>query len=313
MGFLVGGVWHGSDSDQIGAKGWEPRRESFNGYVRGAEHGEDTKFPAEKGRYHLILCPGCPLSHRTLMVLGLKGLGEAISTTIVRPIMGPNGREFGTPDKAEPDDVTGDSYLYQTYLASDPNYSGRDSTPVLWDRKTRKIVSNNYRDIVSMLNHEFDSFADPGIDLQPADLKAEIDRELSRLSTEILGSVYRCGFSRSQEDYELHASMIGETIPKLAAELADKPFLLGDRLTEPDLALFACLVRFDAIYIPLFRCTRERIEDHPSLTEFIKRVMALPGVAGTFDLRLTMTHYYKSHVHINPTKIVPLVPKLSWL
>jgi putative glutathione S-transferase len=226
--------------------------------------------------------------------------------------MGPNGREFGTKREAVADDTTSASYLYQVYLGSNPAYSGRDSTPVLWDRKTRKIVSNTYRDIFSMLNREFDAFTDEALDLQPVDRMADIDGELARLSSGISGVVYRCGFSKSQADYERYAAILSETIPKLASDLRDQPFLLGDSITEPDIALFVCLVRYDAIYLPLFRCTGERIEDYPALTSYIDRIMNIPGVIETFDLNLTMTHYYVSHAHLNPTKVVPLPPKLSW-
>lgn len=291
MGILCDGVWHGGDDKQIGAAGWEPRQERFKGYVRALPGGAGTEFPTEAGRYHLIVCPGCPLSHRVAIVHRVKKLGDVVSTALVRPIMGPNGREFGTVDRAFPDDVTGCSSLHELYTRTQATYSGRDSTPVLWDRKTRRIVSNTYRDIFSMLNREFDAFTDSPYDFQPADRMDEIDRELARLSVGFLGVVYRCGFSRDQSDYEMYAGILDRTIPELAAQLSDQPFLLGKDVTEPDLALFAGLVRNDAIYLPLFRCTRQRIEDHPALTAYMERILAIPGVAETFDLKLTMTHY----------------------
>lgn len=313
MGFLKQGVWHGGDRDQIGAQGWEPRREQFNGLVRAQPRDGAADLPAEAGRYHLIVCPGCPLSHRTRIVHRLKRLGEVVTLSCVRPVMGPNGREFGTPHEAATDPVTGATYLHELYRETDPDHSGRDSTPILWDRKTRRIVSNTYRDILSMLNREFDAFTDSTVDVQPADRRAAIDDELARLGAGVTGIVYRCGFSRSQADYDRYVAILGETIRQLASQLADRSFLVGDSLTEADLALFACLVRYDAIYLPLFRCTGERIEDHPALTRYIDRIMRLAGVRDTFDLGLTMTHYYLSHVHINPTRIVPAPPKLSWL
>ena len=312
MGFLRSGVWHGTDQDQIGAKGWEPRIEQFKGLVTAGAADQDGELPAEPGRYHLIVCPGCPLSHRTLILHRLKGLEGVVSVSSVRPIMGENGREFGTAEAVVADPVTGASFLHELYRDMDPDFTGRDATPVLWDRKTGKIVSNTYRDIFSMLNRAFDAFADHSLDLQPVELKTAIDDELARLSSGILGVVYRCGFSRSQTEYEAHATTLGETVRRLAADLQDGPFLLGDRITEPDIALFVCLVRYDAIYVPLFRCTRERIEDHPALTRYITRIMNLSGVRQTFDLKLTMTHYFASHAHINPTRIVPLPPRLSW-
>lgn len=313
MGFLTEGVWHGGDECQIGAQGWEPRHEHFDGHVRAHPTAGDVSFPAEAARYHLIVCSGCPLSHRVSIVHALKGLDGVVSTSLVRPVMGPNGREFGTADEAVRDPVTGHDYLYQLYTGTRPDYSGRDSTPVLWDRQSRSIVSNTYRDILAMLNREFDAFTDSDHDFQPAELTSDIERELGRVSAGISGVVYRCGFSRDQAEYSKYVAILDRAIPELALRLADQPFLLGDRITEPDLALFASLVRYDAIYLPLFRCTRQRIEDHPTLTAYVSRIMALPGVARTFDLRLTMTHYFGSHVHINPTRVVPAIPRLSWL
>lgn len=309
MGFLQEGVWHGGDEDQIGARGWEPRREVFEGQVRADGGGE---FPAEAGRYHLIVCPGCPLSHRTLILHRLKCLDGIVTVSSVRPVMGPNGREFGTAQAIVPDEATGVAFLHELYLQNDPVFTGRDSTPVLWDRRTRRIVSNAYRDIFSMLNRAFDAFTDATVDLQPADRREEIDAELARLTAGILGVVYRCGFSRSQADYEAHATTLNKTVRQLAVDLADRSFLLGDTVTEPDIALLACLLRYDAIYVPLFRCTAERIEDHPALTQYITRMLCLPGIRQTFDLKLTMAHYFASHAHINPTRIVPLPPRLSW-
>ncbi|MEO7243387.1 MAG: glutathione S-transferase C-terminal domain-containing protein, partial [Variovorax sp.] len=300
------GVWHGGDDKQIGAAGWEPRHEAFDGYVRAVTAGSQPDFPAEAGRYHLILCPGCPMSHRVAMVHRMKNLGNAITTSLVRPVMGPQGREFGTALHASPDSVTGHDNLHQLYLASDQHYSGRDSTPVLWDKQRRKIVSNTYRDILTMLNREFGAFTDSQLDFQPPERMAEIDEQLARLGAGFTGVVYRCGFSRDQKNYEENAALLGRTIAQLEQQLADRPFLLGEHITEPDLVLFSGLVRYDAIYLPLFKCTAERIEDSAVLTAYIKRMLQIPGIAETFDLPLTMTHYYMSHAHINPTRIVPM-------
>ena len=305
MGFLTQGKWRGDDASQIGAQGWEPRQEHIAGQI-------GPEFPAEPGRYHLILCPGCPLSHRVSIVHRLKQLEKIVSTALVRPIMAANGREFGDAAAPAPDPVTGHRTLHALYLETRPDYSGRDSTPVLWDRQTRQIVSNTYRDILNMLNHAFDAFTDSDFDAQPAAAMHAIDQELASLGAGLTGAVYKCGFSRDQAEYERHAGLIDRFIPALAARLQTGGFLLGPRITEPDLALFASLVRYDAIYLPLFRCTRQRIEDHPALTAYMRRMLDVPGVADTFDLGLAMTHYFGSHVHINPTRIVPLPPRMGW-
>tara|TARA_R110002020_G_scaffold109430_16_gene253140 strand:+ start:5801 stop:6775 length:975 start_codon:yes stop_codon:yes gene_type:complete len=313
MGQLVDGKWLGGDHRQIGASGWEPRQEHLKGYVKAAPAESGAEFQAEAGRYHLIECPGCPMAQRVAILHRLKGLKQVISTSRVRPIMGPNGREFGTRDQAAKDDATGFRYLYELYLATSPAYTGRASTPVLWDKQQHKIVSNAYSDIFGMINAEFDAFTDVDLDLRPADLAPALSEMLAYLGAGFVAAVYRCGFAREQSVYDDNIARIAKTVPELNRLLEDQPFLLGDRMTEADLVLFTSLIRFDAIYIPLFQCSAVRIEDFPALTGFIERIFALPGVAETFDLEDAMVHYYGSHAHINPTRIVPVPPRLSWL
>lgn len=308
MGFLVDGTWHGGDDRQIGAQGWEPREEVFTDTIK-----PGGTFPPEAGRYHLVVCPGCPLSHRVAMAHRLKKLDGIIGTTIVRPVMGFDGREFGSPDGVAADPVLRRHLLRDVYTDTRPNYSGRASTPVLWDSKTRTIVSNAYRVVLATINRAFNAFAGSSIDLQPPDLTQEREAELSWLSANLDGVVYKAGFSRDQADYEAHEARVDAALPALSTKLSQRPFLLGEAPTEPDIALFACLARFDAIYVPLFRCTRQRVEDHPALVQFMRRMLGLPGIADTFDLQATMMHYFLSHLHLSPTRVVPRPPRLSWL
>lgn len=311
MGYLAEGVWVGGDQNQIGAKGHEKRAEPLGNLVL-AKPQWSTDRKAEPGRYHLIECPGCPLAHRASIVHRTKGLGSVITTSTVRPVMGRNGREFGKPSESSIDPVTGKRYLYELYLATDPNYSGRASTPVLWDCETASIVSNRTSDIIAILNREFDEFIPPSVDYRPPDLEVEIDTMIAQLYEEFIGAVYRCGFAREQDLYEHNASILDRGIGKIEATLTEHPYLLGDIITEADLALFASLVRYNSIYIPLFGCTQTRIEDSEILTKYIIQLFDIPGVRETFDLRLTMEHYFVSHAHINPRKVVPRPPKLSW-
>ncbi|PWW01927.1 putative glutathione S-transferase [Hoeflea marina] len=309
MGILHEGRWNGGDDRQIGASGWEPRQEHLRGTVSAKPDG--GALPAVAGRYHLIDCPGCPLSHRVTMALRMKGLEGSISTARVRPVMGPNGREFETGDHPV-DPVTGFRFLYEAYIATDPTYSGRASTPVLWDRHQGRIVSNCYSDIFGMVNGEFEAFAERRVDFRPEDLRDELAAELSWLGQNFTGAVYRCGFARDQAVFDDYVERIRTAVSQLDAKLADRLYLLGDRVTEADLALLACLLRFDAIYLPLFQCTSARIADHPVICAYVDRMLALPGIAESFDINASMTHYYRSHAHINPTRIVPPQPSLGW-
>lgn len=312
MGILIEGIWRGGDSQQIGTQGWEPRQERLNGYVRANGKSASNQYPAEAGRYHLIECPGCPLAQRVSIVHRLKKLGNVVSTSMVRPVMGDHGREFGTAAQAERDPLTGFRYLYELYVATDPHYSGRASTPVLWDKQTGKIVSNNTTDIFAMFNREFNAFTDSSEDYRPPNLEAEISAELALLYTRFVSVIYKCGFAREQSVYEENAAILEASLDDFEQRLSRQPYLLGDHLTEADWMLFVSLIRYDAIYIPLFKCTQRRLEDSAVLTHFIQQLYALPGVAETFNMKLAMMHYFISHAHINPTRIVPRIPRLSW-
>ena len=209
MGFLMQGAWHGDDASQIGAQGWEPRQEHISGRIGEA-------FPPEAGRYHLIVCPGCPLSHRVSIVHRLKRLQDVVTTSLVRPVMGPNGREFGDAAGPAPDPVTGHRYLHELYTATQPDYSGRDSTPVLWDRHSRQIVSNTYRDILAMLNSAFDAFTDSGFDARPAALSEAVDRELAAIGAGLFGSAFGVAVSAA-------ASLCGPGMPALLISTSRPP------------------------------------------------------------------------------------------
>lgn len=309
MGMLKEGRWIGGDHNQIGAAGWEPRREHIRGMVS-AEPAPGA-LPPVAGRYLLIDCPGCPLSHRVTMALRMKGLKGAIRMARVKPVMGANGREFQTGGQAV-DPLTGFRFLYEAYLATDPAYSGRASTPVLWDLQERRIVSNCYSDIFGMVNGEFEAFAERRIDFRPAGLRDELAAELSWLGQNLTGAVYRCGFARDQAVFDDYVERIRKAVAELDVKLADRTYLLGDSVAEADLALLACLLRFDAIYLPLFQCTSARIADHPTIRAYVERMLALPGVAESFDLAASMTHYYRSHAHINPSRMVPPPPAPAW-
>lgn len=310
MGMLVEGRWQGGDHLQIGARGWEPRQELLRGSI-GSEAGSGSR-PAIAGRYHLIDCPGCPLSHRVAIAFDMKGLNNAISRSQVRPVMGENGREFAMPDGMQRDVHTGARYLYELYQASDARYTGRASTPVLWDKHDGKIVSNSYDEIFGIVNSEFDAFAEREVDFRPPELLDRLRAELAWLGAGFTGAVYRCGFALDQNTYDEYAGAIERTVPLIEAKLETHRYLLGDKITEADLALLVTLLRFDAIYVPLFKCTSQRIADWPAICAYMTHMLSLPGVAGTFDLSRSMLHYYGSHVHLNPNRIVPATPRQPW-
>jgi glutathionyl-hydroquinone reductase len=239
----------------------------------------------------------------------LKGLDEAISLSVVDPHMGAEGWVFGDTPGATPDALHGAQRLYEVYLKADPHYTGRVTVPVLWDRRRGTIVSNESAEIIRMLN---DAFGAGGPDLYPAALRAEIDAVNARVYERVNNGVYRAGFATTEEAYaEAYEALFAE-LDALEARLDRHRYLCGDRLTEADIRLFTTLVRFDAVYVGHFKCNRQRIADYPNLSNHLRDLYALPGVAATVNLDHIKRHYYWSHTTINPTRIVPLGPRLDF-
>ena len=180
MGQLIEGVWHDQWYDTKATGGRFKRSESaFRNWVTAdGEAGPSGKagFRAEAGRYHLYVSLACPWAHRTLIMRQLKGLEEMITVSVVHPLMLENGWTFDEDFPA----ATGDSlyqneYLYQLYLHADPQYSGRVTVPVLWDKHQHTIVSNESADIIRMLNSAFDGVGARAGDYYPQDLHEEIN------------------------------------------------------------------------------------------------------------------------------------------
>lgn len=268
----------------------------------------EAGFQAEAGRYHLYVALICPWASRALMARKLKRLDDVISVTVVEPFLTDQGWRFGGYPGAQTDPHLGAEHMHQIYTHSDDAYTGRATVPVLWDKKTRRIVNNESADIVRMLNHAFDAFGDASVDLYPQDLAPEIDALNPVLYDRLNNGVYKSGFASSQKAYEEAVTGVFETLDALEAQLADgRAYLFGDRLTETDIRLFVTLVRFDPAYHGLFKTNLKRIEDYRWLSAYADRIGALPGVADTVNLDHIKAGYYSIKA-LNPTAIVPHGP-----
>ena len=313
MGLLVDGVWRDQWYDTAATGGrFERKASTFRNWVTAdgapGPTGEGG-FRAEPGRYHLYVSLACPWAHRTLIGRALKGLEDAISVSVVDPHMGEEGWVFGNTPGATPDSINGASRLYEVYLAADPAYTGRVTVPVLWDRQRNTIVSNESAEILRMLDS---AFGDTGPDLYPVDLRAEIDAINARVYDRVNNGVYKAGFATAQNAYAAAFAALFDELDALEARLDCGRYLCGARLTEADIRLFTTLVRFDAVYVGHFKCNKRRIADYPNLSNYLRDLYALPGVAPTVNLLHIKRHYYESHPTINPTRIVPVGPDLDF-
>ncbi|MDX5356324.1 MAG: glutathione S-transferase family protein [Rhodobacterales bacterium] len=263
-------------------------------------------FKAEAGRYHLYVALICPWASRTLIARKLKGLEDVVSLTVVEPEIGDQGWRFAAPDP-----VNGASYMHQIYTQADPVYTGRATVPVLWDKASGTIVSNESAEILRMFDTGFGNLASGPV-LCPDDLRAQIDALNDRIYPRLNNGVYRAGFAATQAAYDDAFADVFAQLDELEARLAaGGPFLFGDRFTETDIRLFVTLVRFDAAYHGLFKCNLRRISDYPALSAYVGRVIALPGVHETVSVDHIKRGYYSIKA-LNPTGIVPVGPHLDW-
>lgn len=316
MGLLVDGTWHDAwyDTSKTGGR-FERSKSQFRDFVTrdGAPaEGRTRGFKAEPGRYHLYVSYACPWAHRTLIFRKLKKLENVISFSVVHHFMGENGWTFLKEDGATGDDLYGLDYLHQMYSRADPRYSGRVTVPVLWDKQTETIVSNESAEIIRMLNEAFDEWGDASLDFYPEPLRAEIDEVNALVYDNVNNGVYRAGFATTQEAYEEAFSQLFATLDKLEDRLSSQRYLVGNQLTEADWRLFTTLVRFDAVYVGHFKCNLRRIEDYPSLSNYLRELFQVPGIAETVNMLHIKAHYYGSHKTINPSGIVPVGPKVDY-
>ena len=306
-GFLEQGKWHDGWYDTRASRGEFVRTTSaFRNWVTA---DGSSGFPAEPGRYHLYVSLACPWAHRTLIARALKGLQDAISVSVVEPVM-TQGWAFSAD---HPDHLYGLDYLHELYAMADPGYTGRVLVPVLWDRKTRTIVSNESSEILRMSNEAFSSCATRDVDLYPPALREEIDRVNAYVYENINNGVYRCGFATEQGAYEAAVKRLFAALDWVESELAQRAWLVGDQPTEADWRLFTTIVRFDAVYVGHFKCNRNRMEDFPNLSRYLRQLYRTPGIRETVNIDHIKRHYYMSHPHINPTRIVPVGPTLAFL
>jgi putative glutathione S-transferase len=249
-------------------------------------------------RYHLYVAPACPWSHRTIIVRRLAGLDDALGVSLAHPYRDKRGWRLLR------DDVNGFEFLTEAYEATEPGYDGRISVPVLWDKATDSIVSNESTDIVRML----DEWGDPDVDLYPEPLREEIDALDEWVYGGFQNSVYRAGFARSQEAYDEAFDRVFATMDRLEALLGERRYLAGDRITLADWRLFPTLVRFDVVYHTHFRCNGRRITDNPNLWGYTRELYQVPGIAETVAMDEIREHYYTTHDSLNPKRIIPRGP-----
>jgi len=312
MGLLQNGQWVDQWYDTKASDGKFVRKVSqFRHWVtvdgRAGPTG-DAGFMAEPDRYHLYVSLACPWAHRTLIYRALKGLEHLVPVSVVHWYMAENGWTFESGDGVVGDTVHGASYLYQIYTKAMHDYSGRVTVPVLWDKRTGSIVSNESSEIIRMFNSAFDDIgAAPG-DWYPETLRSEIDAVNKKVYDTVNNGVYKAGFATSQAAYDDAIGSLFYALEWLDNRLGAQRYLIGNKITEADWRLFTTLVRFDAVYVGHFKCNVRCIADYEHLSGYVRDLYQQPGIAQTVNMEHIKRHYYTSHETVNPTRIVPKGP-----
>jgi len=316
MGLLIEGKWHTDWYDTKSSNGRFVRKDvQFRHWVTKNGSAGPTGidgFKAEPNRYHLYVSLACPWAHRTIIYRKLKGLEDMISMSVVNAFMGDSGWTFKSGEDVVSDPIMNATYLHEIYTAAQADYTGRVTVPILWDKHTNTIVSNESSEIIRMFNSAFDDVgALPG-NFLPAELLVEIDDLNKLIYPTINNGVYRAGFATTQDAYNEAVVEIFDTLDQLEERLSNNRYLTGNTITEADWRLFTTLVRFDCVYVGHFKCNLRRIVDYPNIWGYLRDIYQVPGIAETVSMDHIKAHYYSSHETINPSLITPKGPIINF-
>jgi putative glutathione S-transferase len=315
MGKLVNGQWHDIWYETNKTAGRFVRKEAgFRNWVTAdgsAGITGDGGFRAEPGRYHLYVSLACPWAHRTIIFRRLKGLEATIGMSVVNAYMGPEGWTFEPGSGVVPDDVLEVHHMHEIYTHAKSDYTGRVTVPVLWDKQQNTIVNNESAEIIRMFNSAFDELGAKMGDYYPSVIRDEIDAINEVIYHGFNNGVYKAGFATTQGAYDEAVTEVFVVLDQLEERLGSQRYLLGSQLTEADWRLFTTLVRFDPVYVGHFKCNKQRIQDYPALSNYLRDLYQHPGIRETVDIDYIKAHYYGSHESVNPTRIIPIGPALN--
>ena len=317
MGLLVDGEWRDKwyDTESTGGK-FERSTSKFRNWVTAdgsAGPSGKSGFQAQSGRYHLYVSYACPWAHRALIFRALKDLTDHISVSVVHPDMMEDGWTFATDFQgATGDTLFGSDFLRDIYIKADPNFTGRVTVPVLWDKAQSTIVSNESAEIIRMFNSAFNEITGNTDDYWPTDLREQIADINERVYETVNNGVYKAGFATSQDAYDDAVHPLFDSLAWLESILENNRFLAGDKLTEADWRLFTTLARFDLVYHTHFKCNHKRLTDYPNLWAYTRQLYQHADIAETVHFDHIVRHYHFSQTTVNPHQIIPINPTVDF-
>ncbi|OAN82330.1 glutathione-dependent reductase [Sulfitobacter pontiacus] len=317
MGLLIDGEWRDKwyDTESTGGK-FERSTSKFRNWVTAdgsAGPSGKSGFQAQSGRYHLYVSYACPWAHRALIFRALKDLTDHISVSVVHPDMMEDGWTFATDfEGATGDTLFGSDFLRDIYIKADPNFTGRVTVPVLWDKAQNTIVSNESAEIIRMFNSAFNEITGNTDDYWPTDLREQIADINERVYETVNNGVYKAGFATSQDAYDDAVHPLFDSLAWLESILENNRFLAGDKLTEADWRLFTTLARFDLVYHTHFKCNHKRLTDYPNLWAYTRQLYQHADIAETVHFDHIVRHYHFSQITVNPHQIIPINPTVDF-
>ena len=317
MGLLIDGEWRDKwyDTESTGGK-FERSTSKFRNWVTAdgsAGPSGKSGFQAQSGRYHLYVSYACPWAHRALIFRALKDLTDHISMSVVHPDMMEDGWTFATDfEGATGDTLFGSNFLRDIYIKADPNFTGRVTVPVLWDKAQNTIVSNESAEIIRMFNNAFNEITGNTDDYWPTDLREQIADINERVYETVNNGVYKAGFATSQDAYDDAVHPLFDSLAWLESILENNRFLAGDTLTEADWRLFTTLARFDLVYHTHFKCNHKRLIDYPNLWAYTRQLYQHADIAETVHFDHIVRHYHFSQTTVNPHQIIPINPTVDF-
>ncbi len=251
----------------------------------------------------------CPWATRVLICRKLKELERHVSVDIVHPDLREEGWVFDDSFKdATKDSLHGFKFLRELYQIAETNITTDVTVPVLWDKKTNKIVNNESSQILRIMNSAFNGVTSNTNYYYPENFRGEIDILNKEIYDKVNNGVYKSGFAKTQESYEEAVFSLFLTLDRLDALLSRSRFLLGDRLTEADIKLIPTLLRFDVVYVSHFKCNLRRIIDYKNLSRYVADMLEILAVRETHPVDHIKRHYFCSHDSLNQHRIIPVGP-----
>ena len=307
MGQLVDGVWTKGSISSNDESGSFKRLESV---FRHNISEDNDKYIPETNRYHLYVSYACPWAHRTLIFRKLKKLENHISVDYIHPDMLDMGWSFSTNfPETTGDTIHNKKYAHEIYQISDNKVSTKATVPILWDKKTHTIVNNESSEIIRIMNQSFNNISKNYDDYYPVNLRAEIDDINDVIYKNINNGVYKTGFSRTQASYDDAVQKLFSSLEMIEDKLKHQDYLVGNTLTEADIRFVPTLLRFDSVYYVHFKCSLKKISEFKNISRYLKNLYSNDAISSTTNFEHIKRHYYFSHEHINPHRIIPIGPE----